>query len=65
MTEDNMGNLTYKRMLIEEDIDIPQLRTIYQLPEIARYLSISESYFRYVTNTEDVYYYKVYDNKHC
>lgn len=57
-----MGDLTYKRLLTEEDIDIPYLRTIYQLPEIARYISISENYFHYVTNTEDVFYYKVYDN---
>jgi len=57
-----MGYLTYKRLLTEEDIDIPYLRTIYQLPEIARYISISENYFHYVTNTEDVFYYKVYDN---
>lgn len=49
-------------MLFEDDIDIPQLITIYQIPEIARYLSISENYFHYVTNTADVYFYKVYDN---
>ena len=29
-----MGDLTYRRMMTEEDIDIPQLRTIYQLLEI-------------------------------
>ncbi len=57
-----MRNLTYRRMLFEDDIDIPQLINIYQIPEIARYLSISENYFHYVTNTADVYFYKVYDN---
>jgi len=57
-----MRNLIYKRMLFEDDIDISQLITIYQIPEIARYLSISENYFHYVTNTADVYFYKVYDN---
>lgn len=62
LSEENMGYLTYKRLLTEEDIDIPYLRKIYQLPEIARYISISENYFHYVTKTEDVFYYKVYDN---
>ncbi len=57
-----MRKLTYKRMQFEEDIDIPKLITIYQIPEIARYISISENYFHYVTNTADVYFYKVYDN---
>ena len=55
-------NLTYKKMLIENDTDISQLITIYQMPEIARYLSISDNYFHYVTNSENVYFYKVYEN---
>ena len=37
-----MHNLTYKRMFLEDDKDIPQLITIYQTPEIALYLSISD-----------------------
>ena len=57
-----MHNLTYKRMLLEDDTDIPELITIYQLPEIAQYISIGDDYFRYVTNNEDVYFYKVYEN---
>ena len=57
-----MSNLTYTRMLSEYDIDIPRLITIYKTPEIARYLSISENYFHYVTNTANVFFYKVYEN---
>ena len=57
-----MHNLTYKRMFLEDDKDIPQLITIYQTPEIAQYLSISDNYFHYVTNNENVYFYKVYEN---
>ncbi len=57
-----MSDLTYKRMLFEDDTDIPQLITIHQMPEIARYLSISDNYFSYVTNTENVYFYKVYED---
>ena len=57
-----MRNLTYKRMLLENDTDIPKLITIHQLPKIKRYLSISDNYFHYVTNTENVHFYKVYEN---
>lgn len=54
--------LSYNRMLFEDDIDIPQLTRMYCIPEVARYLSIGENYFQYVTNTENVYFYKVYRN---
>lgn len=57
-----MGNLTYKKMQFDDDIDITYLVGIYKMPEIARYLSISDNYFHYVTNTENVYFYKVYEN---
>lgn len=57
-----MRNLTYKRMLLENDTDIPQLITIHKMPEIKRYLSISDNYFHYVTDTENVHFYKVYEN---
>ena len=57
-----MGNLTYKKMQFDDDIDITYLVGLYKMPEIARYLSISDNYFHYVTNTENVYFYKVYEN---
>ena len=57
-----MGSLTYKKMIFENDADVPQLAEIYQVPEIARYLSIGDNYFHYVTNTENVHFYKVYKN---
>ena len=57
-----MINLTYRRMVLENDTDIPRLTTIYHSPTIARYLSISDNYFHYVTNNENVYFYKVYEN---
>ena len=49
-------------MLFENDADVPRLAEIYQEPEIAQYLSISDNYFHYVTNTENVHFYKVYKN---
>ena len=57
-----MGSLTYKKMIFEDDADVPQLLEIYQLPEIAQYLSISDNFFHYVTNNENVHFYKVYKN---
>ena len=57
-----MQNLTYERMLSEDDKDIPELIAIHQIPEVARYISISDNYFHYVTNSENVYFYKFYEN---
>jgi RimJ/RimL family protein N-acetyltransferase len=56
-----MGNLTYEQLLNENDIAISQLKTVYKLPEVSRYLSISDNYFCYVANTSNVYFYKVYN----
>ena len=55
--------MRYTRMLSEDDVDIPQLLQTYQMPSISQFISISDNYFRYVTNTEDVYFYKVYKNE--
>ena len=49
-------------MIFEDDADVSQLVEIYQAPEIMRYLSISDNYFHYVTNNENVHFYKVYKN---
>ena len=58
-----MNDLTYTRVLSEDDVDISQLLKIYQMPNISQFLSISDNYFHYVTNTENVYLYKVYENE--
>ena len=49
-------------MIFGDDADVSKLVEIYQAPEIARYLSISDNYFHYVTNNENVHFYKVYKN---
>ena len=49
-------------MIFEDDADVSKLVEIYQAPEIARYLSISDNYFHYVTNNQNVQFYKVYKN---
>ena len=48
-------------MLDENDIAVSELKAIYQLPEVSRYLNISDNYFCYVTKTSGVYFYKVYN----
>ena len=58
-----MNELTYIRILSEEDADIPGLLRIYHQPQVSRFISIGDNYFQYVTGTENVYFYKVYDSK--
>lgn len=55
-----MSHLTYVRIRSENDPDIPFLTQMYQKPEVAEYLAVSEAYFRYVTTAEDVHFCKVY-----
>lgn len=53
-----MVGLEYK-LLIEKDPDIRILKKMHSLPEIKKYISISRNYFKYVTETENVFYYKI------
>ena len=59
-----MSDLTYTRIISEDDVDICELLQIYQMPDISQYISIdNNNYFHYITNTEDVYFYKIYKNE--
>ena len=60
MRQKFMNDLKYIRILSEDDHDIPKLTQIHKLPDISRFLSIGDSYFHYVTNTENVYFYKIH-----
>ncbi len=54
--------MTYTRLTNLNDSDIDYLDCIHSLAEIARYISIdTDRFWDYVTSTENVYYYKVYD----
>ena len=46
-------------LLKEEDKDIFLLKELHNLPEIKKFISISDNYFEYVTTTENVWYYKI------
>ncbi len=58
-----MSDLTYTRIISEDDVDICELLQIYQMPDISQYISVGNNYFHYVTNTENVYFYKIYKNE--
>ena len=60
---ENVSQLTYAKILSKNDSDIFKILQIHRLPDISRFLSISDNYFNYVTNTENVYFYKVYENE--
>lgn len=44
------------------DNDLIDLMRIHSSSSVAKYISISDSYFEYVTNSEDVAYYKIFAN---
>ncbi len=51
--------------LTPDDGDIAFLLKIHSIPEIFRFIGIDEQhYFHYVTNTENVYYFKVVFENH-
>ena len=58
-----MSELTYKRIVSQEDKDIFLINEMHSKPEIKKYISISDNYFNYVTNTENVFFYKVYKDR--
>ncbi len=58
-----LNGLAYTKILSEANVDIPRLLRIYQQPEVSKFISISDNYFHYVTNTPNVHFYKVYENE--
>ncbi|MBE5797679.1 MAG: GNAT family N-acetyltransferase [Clostridiales bacterium] len=57
-----MHQLTYARLITADDPDVPQLLRVHSLPGVAEYLSISDGYFRYVTGSDGVHFFKVYES---
>ena len=57
--------MTYQLMKSHIDDDIPIILQIYRLPSITQFISINEqNYWQYVTSTENVWFYKVFE-KDC
>lgn len=56
--------MNYIQVQSEKDQDVPYLLSVHRLPEIKRFIGIDEAnYFRYVTTTENVFYFKAYWNE--
>ena len=54
--------MIYRRIVDISDSDIPFLSSVLKQPEVARFLSIDqENYWTYVTKTENVFYFKVFN----
>ena len=46
-----------------DDADIPLILSVYKQPSISQFISIDEeNYWRYITSTDYVYFYKIYKN---
>ena len=55
-----MGNRQIELIpLTSTDSEITELRKMHHTPSIAKYISISDQYFDYVTGSEGVVYYKI------
>lgn len=52
--------MMYIRITDTADSDIPALNQIHLLPEVSKFISISENYWNYVTSCKNVSYYKIY-----
>ena len=55
--------MIYRRIDSQNDPDISYLDEILNLPEISRFINVDKNnYWTYVTNTENVFYFKVFEN---
>lgn len=53
--------MTYLLLKRFDDEDIPTILSAYKQPTISQFISIDEeNYWKYITNTDNVYFYKVY-----
>ncbi len=55
--------MTYCLLKKADDEDIPIILSVYKQPSISQFISIDEeNYWRYITSTDNVYFYKIYKN---
>ena len=55
--------MIYRRIDSQNDPDISYLDEILNLPEISRFINVDKNnYWTFVTNTENVFYFKVFEN---
>lgn len=55
--------MIYRRIDSQNDPDISYLDEILNLPEFSRFINVDKNnYWTYVTNTENVFYFEVFEN---
>ena len=55
--------MNYRLMKRPDDGDIPYILSVYMLPSVSRFVSIDEErYWQYVTSTENVCFFKVFES---
>ena len=55
--------MTYRLVKKFDDEDIPTILSDYKQPSISQFISIdAENYWKYITSTDNVYFYKIYKN---
>ena len=55
--------MTYRLLKKTDDEDIPLILSVYKQPLISQFISIdAENYWKYITSTDNVYFYKIYKN---
>ena len=53
--------MTYRLVKKFDDEDIPTILSVYKQPSISQFISIDEeNYWKYITITDNVYFYKIY-----
>ena len=53
--------MTYCLLKKADDIDIPLILSVYKQPSISQFISIDEeNYWKYITSTDNLYFYKIY-----
>ena len=53
--------MTYRLLKKFDDEDIPTILSVYKQPSISRFISIDEeNYWKYITSTDNGYFYKIY-----
>jgi len=53
--------MTYRLVKKFDDEDIPAILSVYKQPSVSQFISIDEeNYWKYITSTDNVYFYKIY-----
>ena len=53
--------MTYCLLKKADDADIPLILSVYKQPLISQFISIDEeNYWKYITDTDNVFFYKIY-----